>query len=240
MVGASWAVCGISVVSYLRWLWREERGVARVLAIAVAILLICAPGFAVSEIAVLSTVQVAHAQHPAVMHLGAGTYDISQDIGDNDFPDDSTELSVTGPGGPVPVRTLPTVLTLDDPARVFLGAWDCYRVMSFTIAQAGTYQVTIEDRHGMSGAWISESWAGVARHVFPWAVGIVAALLAIALCLLIPGPRWRRMRRMASVSEPVRASRTAPWRSARSAGGARRGPGYARGLGRRRGRPRRR
>ena len=72
--------------------------------------------------------------------------------------------------------------------------------MSFTIPKAGTYQVTIEDRHGMSGAWISEPWADVARQVFPWAFGIVAALLAIALCLTIPGPRWRRMRRMASVS----------------------------------------
>jgi hypothetical protein len=200
MVRRIMAICGINVMSYLRWLWREERSVARVLAIAMAILLICAPGFAVSEIAVLSTVQVAHAQRPAVMHLGAGTYDISQDIGDEDFPDDSTELSITGPGGRVPVRTLPAVLTLYDPARAFLGAWDCYRVMSFTIPKAGTYQVTIEDRHGMSGAWISEPWADVARQVFPWAFGVVAALLAIALCLMVPGPRWRRMRRMASVS----------------------------------------
>jgi hypothetical protein len=193
-------ICDINVMSYLRWLWREERSVARVLAIAMAILLICAPGFALSEIAVLSTVQVAHAQRPAVMYLSAGTYDISQDIGDENFPDDSTELSITGPGGRVPVRTLPTVLTLYDPARVFLGAWDCYRVMSFTIPKAGTYQVTIEDRHGMSGAWISEPWADVARQVVPWAFGIVAALLAIALCLMVPGPRWRQMRRMASVS----------------------------------------
>jgi hypothetical protein len=59
------------MVSYLRWLWHEERSVARVLAIAVAILLVCAPGFAVSEIAVLSTVQVVHAQRPAVIHLVA-------------------------------------------------------------------------------------------------------------------------------------------------------------------------
>ena len=198
--GGSWAICDINVMSYLRWLWREERSVARVLAIAMAILLICAPGFAVSEIAVLSTVQVAHVQHPAVMHLGAGTYDISQDIGDEDFPDDSTELSITGPGGRVPVRALPTVLALYDSARVFLGAWDCYRVMRFTIPKAGAYQVTIEDRHGMSGAWISEPLADVARQVFPWAFGIVAALLAIALCLMVPGPRWRRMRRAASVS----------------------------------------
>jgi len=69
--------------------------------------------------------------------------------------------------------------------------------MSFTIPQAGSYQVSIEDRHGMSGAWISEPYADVAGQVFPWALGIVAALLTIAVCLMVSGSRWRGVRRMA-------------------------------------------
>jgi hypothetical protein len=202
------------MVNYLRWLWREEQSVARMLAIAVAILLICAPGFAASEIAALSTVRVVHAQRPAVIHLGAGTHDISQDIGDMDFPDDSTAVSITGPGGRVPVRAIPQTLTLEYPADVFLGAWDCHQVMSFTIAQAGSYQVSIKDRYGMSGAWISEPYAGEARQVFPWSIGIVVALLTIAVCIMVPGPRRRWMRRMAPASA-LRAwllsGATTPW-----------------------------
>jgi hypothetical protein len=82
---------------------------------------------------VLSTVQLVHAQHPAIIHLDAGAYDISQDIGDEGFPDDSTELSITGPGGTVVVRTVPSILSFDDSASAFLGAWDCTPVMEFTI-----------------------------------------------------------------------------------------------------------
>jgi hypothetical protein len=184
------------MVSYLRWLWCEERSVARVLAIAGAALVACAPGFAVAEIAVLSTVHVVHAQHPAVIHLDADTYDISQDIGDPDFPDDSTEITIGGQGGrQVSGRTIPQALTLDDAASAFLGEWDCYRVASFTIPVAGPYKITIKDQGGMSAAWISEPYTDVAGQVLPWSVGVVAALLAIALGLAIPGPRWRSMRR---------------------------------------------
>jgi len=186
-----------STVNYLRWLWREERSVARMLAVAVGILLICAPGFAASEIAVLSTVQVVQAQRLAVIHLGAGAYDVSQDIGDNDFPGDSRALTITGPGGRVPVQSIPQTLAPADAAAIFLGAMDCHQVMSFTIQRAGSYQVTINDRYGMSGAWISEPYADVAGQVFPWSFGTVGALLAIAVCLIVLGPRWRRMRRMA-------------------------------------------
>ena len=65
--------------------------------------------------------------HGTVIQLGAGTYDISQDIGDEDFPDGPTDISITGPGSRVLVRAVPQVLAPDDPAAVFLGAWDCYR-----------------------------------------------------------------------------------------------------------------
>jgi hypothetical protein len=187
------------VVSYLRWLWREERSVARVLAVAAAALLVCAPRFAVSEIAVLSTVHVVHAQHPAVIHLDAGTYDISQDMGDNDFTGDSTEITIAGPGGQVPGRTIPQTLTLDtldDAAGAFLCEWDCYRIVSFTIPVAGDYEVTIKDQGGISAAWISEPYADVAWQVLPWSAGVVAALLATALGLVSPWPRWRLMRRL--------------------------------------------
>jgi hypothetical protein len=186
------------MANYLRWLWREERGMARALVVAVAVVLACAPGFAVSEIAALSTVQVVHAQRPATIHLGSGTYDISQDIGDQDFPDDSTELSITGPGGVVPVRTLQQVLSSADLGERFLGAWDCEPVMRFTIRQVGPYAVSIKDSYGMSGAWISEPPATAARRVFPWAFGIVAALLTMAVCLVISGPRRRQAERRAS------------------------------------------
>jgi hypothetical protein len=206
-----WAICNISMVSYLRWLWQEEQSVARVLTVAVAILLASALGFAVSEIAALSTVQTVNGQRPAIVHLSAGTYDVSQDIGDNDFPDDSTGLSIIGPGGPVPIRTLPQVLRLDDQAKAFLGEWDCYPVMSFTIRQAGAYQVSINDRYGMSNAWISEPPAQVARQVFPWSIGILGALLTIALCLMVPGSRWRRMRRAASPSAATTCLPPASW-----------------------------
>lgn len=192
---ALWAICGIRVVSYLRWLWRDERSVARLLAIAVAVLLICAPEFAVAEIAVLSTLHVVHAQHPAVIHLGAGTYDISEDIGDADFPTDATEISISGADGRVPGLTLSPKLTLDDRAGTFLGAWDCSPVVSFTIARAGPYRITVEQPDGISAVWISEPYADVDRHVLPWAVGVAVALLAIALCLATPGRRWRLMRR---------------------------------------------
>jgi hypothetical protein len=184
------------MVSYLRWLWREERSVARVLAVAAAALLVCAPGFAVSEIAVLSTVHVVHAQHPAVIHLDAGTYDISQDMGDNGFPGDSTEITIAGPAGQVPGRTIPQALGLDDVADTFLGESDCYRIASFTIPVAGDYKVTVKDQGGMSAAWISEPYADVAWQVLPWSAGVVAALLAIALGLVSPWPRWRLMRRL--------------------------------------------
>jgi hypothetical protein len=185
------------MANYLRWLWREDRGIARVLIIAFAIVLTCATGLAVSEIAALSTVQVVHAQRLAVVRLGAGIYDISQDIGDKDIPDDSTELSITGPGGAVRVRTVPSVLSFDDPAEVFLGAWDCTPVMRFTIRQAGQYGVSIKDSYGMSGAWISEPPATVARQVFPWVSGIVTALLTMAVCLVVSGSRRGRTRRRA-------------------------------------------
>jgi len=168
-----------------------------VLIIAVGILLICASGFAAAEIAVLSTVQVAHAQRPAVVQLGAGAYDISQDIGDVGFPDDPTGISITGPGSPVPVWSVPQVLTPDDAVAAFLGAWDCYRVMSFTIPRAGSYRVSIKDRSGMSGAWISEPYTRVARQLVPWALGFVAALITIAVCLIVSVVRWRPVRRMA-------------------------------------------
>jgi hypothetical protein len=187
------------MASYLRWLWREDRWVVQVLGVAVAALLACASGFAVSEIAVLSTVQILHSQHPAIIHLDAGTYDISQDIGDNDFPDDSTELSMTGPDGTVLVRTVQPVLSFDDSAKTFLGEWDCTPVMEFTIHQTGQYRVSIKDTYGMRGAWISEPYASVARQVVPWACGIVAALLTIASCLMATTPRWRRLRRVAAV-----------------------------------------
>jgi hypothetical protein len=186
-----------STGKFLGWLWREERGVARALITGAGILLICAPAFAASEIAVLSTVHVASAQRPAVIRLGAGTYDIAQDIGDNDFPDDATAVSVTGPGGQVPARDIPQHLAPGDVAGVFLGAWDCYPVMSFSIPRAGSYQVSVKDRSGMSGAWISEPWASAAKRVVPWAFGVVAGLLTIAVCLMVCGPRWRRVRRMA-------------------------------------------
>jgi hypothetical protein len=74
---------------------------------------------------------------------------------------------------------------------VFLGAWDCYRVMSLTIPQAGSYQVSIKDRQGMSAAWTSEPYTDVAGRVFPWAFGTVAALLTIAVCLIVSCVRWR-------------------------------------------------
>jgi hypothetical protein len=186
------------MANYLGWLWRGERWIVQVLGVAAATLLACASGFAVSELAVLSTVQIVHAQQPAIIHLGAGTYDISQDIGDEDFPDDSTELSITGPSGTVLVRTVQQVLAFDDSAAAFLGAWDCTPVMEFTIRQTGQYRVIIQDSHGMSGAWITEPYASVTRRVFPWASGIVAALLTIASCLVACGPRWRRIRRVAA------------------------------------------
>jgi hypothetical protein len=186
------------MANYLRWLWREDRGTARVVVVAVAVVLACATGFAVSEIAALSTVQVVHAQGPATIHLGPGAYDISQNIGDPGFPDDSSELSITGPGGLVPVQTVQPVLSFDDPAEAFLGAYGCTPVMRFTIRQAGPYTVTVNEGYGISGAWISEPLATVARRVFPWVLGLVAALLAMAVCLVVSGSRRDRMRRMAS------------------------------------------
>lgn len=194
-----WAISSTRMANYLRWLWREDRWVVQVLSVAVATLVACASGFAVSELAVLSTVQIVHAQQSAIMHLDAGTYAISQDIGDKDFPDDSTELSITGPGGTVLVRTVQPVLSFDDSAKVFLGAWDCTPVMEFTIRQTGEFRVSITDSYGMSGAWITEPYASVARQVLPWASGIVAALLTIASCFVACRPRWRRMSRVAAV-----------------------------------------
>ena len=178
----------------LSLLWREQRGATRLLVIAAGILLICAPGFTATEVAALSSVRVVSAQRPAVIRLGAGTYDISQDTGDDGFPDDPTAVSVSGPAGWVVVRAIPQVLTPEDPANVFLGAWDCDRVMSFTIPRAGSYQVSVTSGAGMSAAWLSEPYATVARQVFPWAFGIVAALLTITVCLIICAGPWRRAR----------------------------------------------
>ena len=86
-----------------------------------------------------------------------------------DFPDDSTALTITGPNGRVPVQTVLQTLTPADAASLFPGAVDCEQVMTFTIQRTGSCQVTINDRHGMSGAWISERYADVAE----------------------PSPRWR-------------------------------------------------
>ena len=175
-------------------LWRERRGAARLLVIATGILIICAPGFAASEVAALSSVRVVNAQRPAVIRLGAGTYDISQDMGDDGFPDDPTAVSVSGPAGWVVVRAIPQVLTPEDPASAFLGAWDCDRVMSFTIPRAGSYRVSVTSGSGLSAAWISEPYATVAWQVFPWALGIVMALPTMAVCLMICAGPWRRAR----------------------------------------------
>ena len=185
------------MANYLRWLWREDRGTARLLVVAVAVVLACAIGFAISEIAALSTLQVVPAQGPATIHLGAGAYDISQDMGDLSFPDDASVLSITGPGGLVPVQTVQPVLS-DDPAEAFLGAWDCSRVMRFTIRQAGPYTVTVQGGYGISDAWISEPLATVTRRIFPWVLGLVAALLTMGVCLMVSGSRRSRMRWMAS------------------------------------------
>jgi len=178
----------------LRRLWSERRAATRLLVIAAGILLICAPGFIASEVAALSSVRVVNAQRPAVIRLGAGTYDISQDMGDDGFPDDPTAVSVSGPAGWVVIRAIPQVLTPEDPASAFLGAWDCDRVMSFTIRRAGSYQVSVTSGSGMSAAWISEPYATVAWQVFPWAVGIVLALPTLAVCLIICAGPWRRAR----------------------------------------------
>jgi hypothetical protein len=181
-------------VNYLRWLWREQRSVARALCAAVGILLIGASGLTASDVAARSTVRLAHSQRPAVFHLDAGAYAVSQDIGDRDFPDDSSALTISGPSGLVPVQTVPQDLTPADAAGLLLGAWDCYQVMSFTIPVASNYQVTIRDRSGMSAAWISEPYTDVAWQVLPWLIAVIAALLAIALCLIIPLPRRCRIR----------------------------------------------
>jgi hypothetical protein len=184
-------------VNYLRWLRRKERNLARILAVALGVLLICACGFAAAEIGALSTVRVVHAQRPAVIHFGAGAYEVSQDIGDMDFPDNATALTITGPSGRIPVQTVLQRLTPADAASLFLGAMDCEQVMTFTIQRPGSYQVTINDRHGMSGAWISDPYADVAWQVIPWAFGIVGALIAVAVCLIVLAPRWRRQKRLA-------------------------------------------
>jgi hypothetical protein len=197
-----WAICGIGMANYLRSLWREDRGIAWVLVVAVAVVLASAAGFAVSEIAALSTVQVVPAQRLTTVHLGPGTYEISQDIGDQDFPDDATELSITGPGGLVPVQTVQPVLSSDDPAEAFLGAWDCSPVMGFTIRQAGPYTVTVKDSHGMSAAWISEPLATVAGQVFPWVFGIVTSLLTVAVCLVVSRNKSRLGRRAGRRGRP--------------------------------------
>jgi hypothetical protein len=185
----------------LCWLWRELPGVAWVLVIATGALFVSAPGFAASEIAALSTVHVAHAEHPAVIRLGPGTYYISQDFGDADFPDGATDVSVTGPDGLVPVRQIPSTLSLDSLASAFLGAWDCYRVGSFTIPQAASYQVSVKEGDGVSGAWISEPYADVVRQLFPWVCGVTAAAIAIAVCLIVAAARWSGMRRMARAND---------------------------------------
>jgi hypothetical protein len=104
----------------------------------------------------------------------------------------------TRPGGQVPGRTISPALTLDDLAGALLGSWDCDPVVSFTIVRTGPYTVTVKDQHGMSAAWISAPYADVVRHVLPWPVGVVVALLAIAPCLVLPRPRWHVMRRMSS------------------------------------------
>jgi len=182
-------------VNYLRWLWRADPVVARVLAVSVGVLLICAPGFAVSEVAALSTVQLVHAHRPAVIHLGAGAYDVAQDVGDMDFPRDATALMITGTSARIPVKTVPQTLSLSDGEGTFLGERDCYVIASFTIRQAGSYEVTIKDRD-MSGAWISEPWVRVTEKVLPWALGLVAALLHIVVCLLIVGTSRQRRRRV--------------------------------------------
>jgi hypothetical protein len=178
----------------LRRLWRERRGATRLLVVAAGILLVCAPGFIASEVAALSSVRLVSAQRPAVVRLSAGTYDISQDARDDGFPDDPIAVSVSGPAGWVVVRAIPQVLTPEDPASVFLGAWDCDRVMSFTISRAGSYQVSVASGSGMSAAWISEPYATVAWQVFPWAFGIVMALPTMAVCLIICAGPWRRAR----------------------------------------------
>jgi hypothetical protein len=185
-------------------LWRDQRGAARLLVIAAGVLLICVPEFAASEVAALSTVRVVHAHRPAIIRFGAGTYDISQDIGDDGFPDDPTAVSISGAGGWVVVQANPQVLTPEDPASAFLGAWDCDRVMSFTIPRAGFYRVAVIGGSGMTAAWISEPYASVAWQVFPWAFGIVLALPIIVVCLMVcarPRPRPRpRPRRRAGVA----------------------------------------
>lgn len=181
-------------MNYLRWLWREQRNVAGVLCAAAGILLIGASGLTASDVAARSTVRLVHSQRPAVIHLDAGSYVVSQDIGDQDFPDDSSALTIRGPSGLVPAQTLPQVLTPADAGGMLVGEWDCYQVMSFSIPVAGYYQVTIHDRSGMSAAWISEPYADVAWHVLPWLIAVIAALIAIALCLIIPLPRRRRIR----------------------------------------------
>ena len=89
----------------------------------------------------------------------------------------------------MPVQTVPQNLTPADAAGKLLGEWDCYQVMSFTITAASYYQVTIHDQYGMSAAWISEPYTDVAWQVVPWLVTVIAALLAIALCLIVPLPR---------------------------------------------------
>ena len=156
-------------------------------------LLIGASGFTVAEVAARSTVRLAHSQRPVVIHLDAGSYVVSQDIGDADFPDDSSDLTIGGPSGPVRVQAFPQVLTPADVGGKLLGEWDCYQVMSFTIAVAGDFQVTIHDRTGMSAAWISEPYADAARQVLPWLIAVIAALLALALCLIIPLPQRRQI-----------------------------------------------
>jgi hypothetical protein len=74
--------------------------------------------------------------------------------------------------------------------------------VSFTIPRSSWYGIAINSQYGMSAAWISQPWPAVTKQVVPWSAGLLLALLTMALCLVVPAPRWRAVKGLPQLQPP--------------------------------------
>ena len=161
------------------WAWHNERNAVIALAAAFLSLACCGPVFAASEMAGLRTVCPLYPMRPTTLALAPGSYSLDEDPDAFDFPVDLTDLTITGPDGPVRVRQTPYAISPSDVGGMLLGVGMSVQAARFKLGKAGAYQFSVTDPEAGSVLYLSEPFSASFLRTGPWAVAIIAALITL-------------------------------------------------------------
>jgi hypothetical protein len=203
---AGFAVVGLAMVAVLTepWrlrisaenlelTWREAKGISLAFMGASLLLVTCLAGFAAVEQRNLSSVHQIHAGRESVLRLRPGVYNFDQDPGTGS--ERNTEaFSVIGPDGPVAVSPLSGEMRIGDLGGVFLKTGRYAPAANFIITKPGAYRVSLKPVvPDLAEVLVSDSYGAILARTAPWAVGILGALVAMALCLIRMRGVYRRV-----------------------------------------------